>query len=469
MKSLRSILGRLSLGILSAGLISASSLAQQNMYPQHMGKIKPFGWDPLPKWVTFDNEVRGRIENQTSLNYTDGKDRLYFLTRIRGGMSIAPKPWVLMYLQFQDSHALGLPNRDQASNMRDQFDLREGFIRLRWQKMQLIVGRQALRYGDERVVGISDWTNNSRTWDGFRLRIGDKNRVDIFSTSVVLTHPTSLDTHGAGLTFHGVEGSLTTLVPHTTLDPFVLVHTAPRVLGRTNTYGDEIEVTPGVHWDSDLPFRIDTSGTALLQRGRYGNNSIEAGAAIVRLGWHLPHVPWKSHLEGEFDYATGNSTDHTKVERYDQQYPSNHNAFGLVDLFGFQNIRQERINLAMQPRKNIALSVQTGFLSLASAHDGIYSSGGSQSFAAPTNGFTNTDLGKEIDFSAKHIWSESLVTNVGVGHLFPGESLANVHHHSSVTIAYLSLTYRFRVSKSENSRFEVEDLNKSHTHTPSSE
>jgi hypothetical protein len=51
--------------------------------------------------------------------------------------------------------------------------------------------------------------NNSRTWDGFFGHFGDgtdKNNVDVFSTSVVTVHPTSLDTHGAGLTFHGVYG-----------------------------------------------------------------------------------------------------------------------------------------------------------------------------------------------------------------------------------------------------------------------
>ncbi len=46
-------------------------------------------------------------------------------------------------------------------------------------------------------------TNTSRTWDGFYMRVGNVNQLNFFSTSVVTVHPTSLDTHGAGLTFHG--------------------------------------------------------------------------------------------------------------------------------------------------------------------------------------------------------------------------------------------------------------------------
>ena len=128
-----------------------------------------------------------------------------------------------------DLHALGLPLRDTAANMRDTFDLRQGYLDFHYKPVQFIVGRQELRIGDERVVGISDWTNTSRTWDGFYMRVGNVNQLNLFSTSVVTVHPTSLDTHGAGLTFHGVHAKLATYVPHTTIEPFVLVHAlAPR-------------------------------------------------------------------------------------------------------------------------------------------------------------------------------------------------------------------------------------------------
>jgi hypothetical protein len=76
-----------------------------------------------------------------------------------------------------DTHALGLPLRDVASNMRDVFDFRQGYLNFHYVSAQLFVGRQELKFGDERVVGISDWTNNSRTWDGADLRIGAKDRI----------------------------------------------------------------------------------------------------------------------------------------------------------------------------------------------------------------------------------------------------------------------------------------------------
>jgi hypothetical protein len=69
------------------------------------------------------------------------------------------------------------------------------------------------------------------------------------------------------------------------------------------------------------------------QRGSDSNDSIHAGAGVIR---------------GGYVYATGNPhTNPFRIGTYDQQYPSNHNAFGLVDLFGFQNMKQDRLNLSL--------------------------------------------------------------------------------------------------------------------------
>jgi hypothetical protein len=202
--------------------------AQQALYPLKEGIVQPFHSREIPR-MTLDMELRGRTEEQTSLGYASGKDRLYELTRVWGGMTVVPTSWLTVYGQFMDLHALGLPLQDTAANMRDAFDQRQGYLDFHYKPVQFIVGRQELRIGDERVIGISDWTNTSRTWDGFYMRIGNVNQLNLFSTSVVTIHPTSLDTHGAGLTFHGAHAKLATYVPHTTIEPFVLVHALPRV------------------------------------------------------------------------------------------------------------------------------------------------------------------------------------------------------------------------------------------------
>lgn len=429
-------------------LSSCAAFGQQELYPNKLGIEQPLKLEQLPSWMSLDMELRGRTEEQTSLGYVSGKDRLYELTRVRGGLTLRPTSFLTGYLQFQDAHALGLPLRDVAANMRDSFDFRQGYLNFHVKPAQLIVGRQELKFGDERLVGISDWTNTSRTWDGFDLRVGNsKNRVDLFSTSVVTVHATSLDKHGAGLTFHGAEGNIG-LLPKTTIQPFVLVRALPRVTSQQSIAGTETEVSFGSYYDTKLPLGFDSSGTGVLQRGSYSNDSIHAGAAIIRGGYGASKLPWKPHLELEYDYATGNPKTNThRIGTFDQQYPSNHNAFGLVDLFGFENIKQDRLNFSLAPTSNFQLLFQTGSLHLATRRDSVYSGSGSATIKAPTAGFKSDDLGTEFDASAKYVYHKAFVTNIGVGHFSPGEVMTTSSHGAPLTLAYLQFTYRFRVDK----------------------
>ena len=433
--------------IVAVFTFASSGSAQQALYPLKEGIVQPLHNSDVPSWMTLDMELRGRTEEQTSLGYVSGKDRLYELTRVWGGMTVVPTNWLTFYGQFLDLHALGLPLRDTGANMRDTFDLRQGYLDFHYKPAQFIVGRQELRIGDERVVGISDWTNTSRTWDGFYMRIGNVNQLNLFSTSVVTIYPTSLDKHGAGLTFHGVHAKLATYVPHTTIEPFVLVRALPRVTSQQGMAGSKTEVTFGSYYEMKLPSGFDSSGTGDLQRGSYSNDSIHAGAAIVRGGYGTKRLPWQPHLEAEYDYATGNPhTNPDRIGTYDQQYPSNHNAFGLVDLFGFQNIKQRRLNLQLKPRSDLLLLFQSGSLHVPTIHDGVYSGAGASLIAAPAGGFKSDDIGSEFDASAKYIYHKSFVTNVGVGHFFPGELMTSEKHGAPLTYAYLGFTYRFKLA-----------------------
>jgi len=92
------------------------------------------------------------------------------------------------------------------------------------------VGRQVLLYGDERLIGPSDWTNLSRTFDAVKLRWAEKNWwVDAFASTVVV--PTRFqynqsdfaggtETHRDQV-FSGLYFS-TTALPFQTTDVYVL-------------------------------------------------------------------------------------------------------------------------------------------------------------------------------------------------------------------------------------------------------
>jgi hypothetical protein len=428
--------------------------AQYKDYPQASGKVQPLTIPAIPSWVDFDMDLRGRGEGQTSVNYIGGNAQDYFLTRARGSMQLRPAPWLTGYIQFMDTHALGLPLKYTASNMRDNFDIRQAWVDFHGGPVSAYAGRFELKYGDERIIGISDWTNNSRTFDGFLVRLGDRNNpkanfVDIFSTSVVVVHPTALDMHAGGLAFSGIYGSINALLPRATIEPYILMKALPSVSSQQKELGAEREFTPGLYLSNNAPAGFDYTLNGNFQRGSYSNDSIHSGSGLVKLGYTATHIPWSPRLQGEYDYATGNThRNPQRISTYDQQYPSNHNAFGLVDLFGYQNIRQERINLSLTPHPHITVLIQQEWLNLATRHDSLYSGSGGSVVKAPSGGFATDSIGRGFDASMKYVIHDYWVINAGVGHFSPGQFMALNAHGAPLTLSYLGLTYRFRLQHS---------------------
>jgi hypothetical protein len=433
-------------------LLAGSSVQAQKPvyfdYPLAAGKEQHVLWDKIPQNMAFQLELRGRTEGQTSYNLVSGNDHTYELTRVRGSMEYRPTAVLTGYLQFQDTHALGLPIPSVASNMRDQFDLFAGYLNIHFEKVQLIVGRQPLTFGSQRLVGVSDWTNTGRSWDGFDAHFGQKTRVELFSTSVVQVHPTSLDKHGAGLTFHGAVATLGALDPHLEVQLFEYIRALPHVLSQQGVPGAELESTFGTEMSGTEKSGLDFDILAALQRGSYSANSIHAGAAYAKVGYLVRDKPWKPRLVGEYDYATGNPhRNPARVSTFDQLYPSNHYAFGLVDLLGFQNITQSQAGIDITPVSNLTVRTQGELLKVANRQDGVYNSSGLTLIKAPPGGFASSRIGQEFDVSSTYVLHTYILIEAGVGHLFPGPVMTGNGKASPLTLGYLQLTYRFKVDQ----------------------
>jgi len=125
------------------------------------------------------------------VNYISGNENGYDLSRLRGGFTVKPTPWVSTYIQFHDAHALDLPLVYTASNMKDNFDFRQAYLEFKVPHADIKAGRQELRFGGERLVGVSDWTNVSRTFDAVSGKFGGAIDNVTLSTS---TPPASTST-----------------------------------------------------------------------------------------------------------------------------------------------------------------------------------------------------------------------------------------------------------------------------------
>src|SRR6187402_3350750 len=421
--------------------------AQYARYPKISGDVQAIEAVKMPKWVLFDTSLRMRVESQSAINLERGNSSSYVLTRARTGLRFQPADRFYAYVQAQDSHALGLAPEDVSPSMRDTFDLRQALVSVRAKSTQLVVGRQPLRFADERLIGISDWTNVSRTFDGILLQTQGSNRLSLFSASVVNIYPGRPDRANGGLHLHGAVVALDSVLTRTSIEPFLYVQTKGNVSSPLQKKGREIEFTFGAFAAGDLPNRWFYSGTVALQRGNLAGQSIHAGGAIARLGYTAKTLPLAPEASVEYDYATGsNPSRPNRQSTFDQLYPSDHNAFGLVDLFGWQNIHQVRIGATLIPAKGLSVSFQAEDLHLADARDAVYGAGGAAMLVAPSGGFRTDHLGAEMDLSAKYV-THGFVANAGVGHLFPGGVMSQAGKGNPLTIVFLSFTYRFKVQK----------------------
>jgi Alginate export len=404
--------------------------------------------EALPKWLHFSGEYRLRPEEHTAYKFTGGANDGFVLSRLRLNMEMKPTPWLRTFVQVQDSSPIGIDPSHISTSIKDIFDLRQAYVELQngeksWIRFR--VGRQELRYGQERLIGVSDWTNAPRVFDGFRLVLGpEKDHVDVFSTSVVVNNPVAFDRHQGGMNFHGIYGSLTSLVPKATVEPFVFWKALPLVKSEAGTPGDENLWTYGLRWKGKLPLNFDYTVEAAKQAGNLSTDTIDAWGGYAILGYSMPKVPLEPRISTQYDYATGDSKlKDGKVGTFDQLYPSNHGVFGLVDLLGWRNIRQMRAGVEVKPINRLSVNFDFRDLYLANGNDSLYSSTGSVLVKTPSTGAHHRDVGQEPDLSAKYDVRKNITLGAGYGYLFAGRFLTENSAGDRSSIVYTFATYKF--------------------------
>jgi hypothetical protein len=404
--------------------------------------------DEFPRWLRFSGEYRIRPEEHTAYSFARGADDGFVLSRLRLNIEVKPTPWFSTFVQAQDAEAGGIQPKHVTSSMKDVFDLRQAYLEFRsgekgW--FRLRIGRQELRYGQERLIGVSDWTNVTRVFDAVRLVIGtDKAHVDVFSSAVVVDYPTSFDTHPGGLTFHGIYGSFSDLVPKASIEPYLLWKAIPVVTSEEGKLGDENLWTYGFRWTGKTPRNFDYTVEAAKQGGNYSSDQIEAWGGYGIAGYSIPRLPLKPRLSVQYDYASGdNKKKDGIVGTFDQLYPSNHDVFGLVDLFGWRNIRQMRAGMSVKPIDRLNVNFDFRDLYLANGNDSLYGSTGSVLVKTPAAGALHDGIGQEPELSTTYLLRRNITIGAGYAYLFAGRFLTENSPGSRATIVYVFMTYKF--------------------------
>jgi hypothetical protein len=368
------------------------------------------------------------------------------LYRVRVHAGWTPCDWFTIYGQGQGAYSTGSaanpnPNDDGP------FDLFQGYFTLGNAKefpVTLKLGRQTLLYGDERMVGVADWSNTGRSFDAVKLRYeSDFGWVDAFSSHPVLPEQGGFNEGNRYDFFSGVYGSTRKLVPQFEAQLYFFADNASSQspsqstpIARGNSPRDIYTI--GTRWQS-LPGQFGPWDFNGEFAGQFGDFQYPAGTPGVVNGQRLNQLSYATHIEAGytfkepalkprlslgFNYGSGDDdpTDQTHGT-FVHLYPTNHRFYGNMDFWSWQNALNPYAALTVTPAKNLSLTLTYNLFWLATTSDFFYQANGA---ARTTGGYgiqpQNGNFGgQEIDLVATFAVKRYLNLQAGFGHYFTGQ------------------------------------------------
>jgi hypothetical protein len=426
--------------------------------------------------LVFDVQERLRVElRNNTFDFADSvngpQDDTFLLQRFRAGALYKPLNWLKFYGSGQDSRELFSEDRPNtpfifASEGDNTFNLREAWTEigdLANFPVSGKVGRQALSYGDERLIGAFDWNNFGRTFDAAKLTIQatQKLSIDLFASSVVHMEgyePTDGDhdwefnesdfdddvfagvyaTDKSGLiSFQQTElyflyRNKTGNGPNYQLTPTSANTFAYDLDQETYTVGGRIKSTSpgrlkGFDYEADFAYQFGTfalPATGAGGRGLQNGLAQSAFAAHVAGGYNWELAPWTPRLGLDYSVASGDSdpTD-AKSQSFSNLFPTNHKFYGYMDAFAWKNIHNPSINLTLKPDSKITLRIDHHAFFLYTNEDAWYRAN-AVTAVRPLNAAArnaSTFIGQETDFTVTYAHTKWHSILLGYSHFWAGD------------------------------------------------
>ena len=406
--------------------------------------------ESLPEWLRFGGEYRNRLEGPTGIGNTGSRD-FYLLDRLRVNATIQPKPWLGFYGEVQDARIFFNHHTPNGNPYEDSWTLWEAYTQVGsstagW--VDLLGGREVLAFGDERIIGPSNWTNVGRTFNTARADLHHPGyKVSVFAASVVPGENTDLHNALPGNNLYGIYGSFQNIISKATFEPYVLwrVAAAKLALPETVGRGHLNEVTIGLHMKGTLPANFDYDMEFNGQTGSLGPSPIRAWAGYSGFGKTFSKLAGSPRVFIEGNYASGTKNPAGRDwNTFDQLYPSNHDKFGFADLVGRRNLEQFRVGVEEEPTKKWKIKQTFEGYWLATSHDNFYASSGA--IAVTAHPGANRHIGDELDLSAEYQLNVGLNFGFGYARMFAGQFLKTTTPGHDYGYPYAYFEYNFSKS-----------------------
>lgn len=397
-------------------------------------------WSQSPIY-SFSGQIRyrGEVENRSFV--PGSKTNHYHLLRSRIGLQVRPEPGMQVFLQVQDSRPFGGENgslaRGTMDGSADALDCHQAYFlmdRLFSAPLQLKIGRQEVRFGNERLIGANNWSNTGRVFDAGVLSYSHRVvSLDLFYSRL------SGGQNSANA--DNLLGVYSTLRPNSALvcDGYLLHDYNTSNITSGNDLGKDLlsRYTVGLHVHG---------GKGCLQWALEGYR--QTGALQVREGLPLADIhgalisaDMKLILRQKSATALslsacrisgdGDPSDQT-ARSFDLLFGSKHGYYGLMDyypdrLFADQGLKDYAVGLTTHNSDRLQLT--------AEAH--VFRTD------APPPSASVRAIGKELDMTLIWTHSKSLSLEAGCCAFFP-DALVRTFHGSAVsTWGFVMTTVKF--------------------------
>ena len=370
------------------------------------------------------NESDGRDFNST----TDMKSFNVMRTRI--GITMRPANDMSVFMQMQDSRLQGQASTvttDPSVQEDGKLDLHQGYFQvnnLGWQGFGIQAGRMEVRFGNERLIGVDDWSNVTRSFDGGMANVnhGRLNAQFLFANlneadDTVIGSASNQNKGDA--TMQAAYGMIT-VNEQTTADLFVInardkqSALTPDDDLRATTFGSRVHGNAASMWDYSVEGAWQM-GT--IETGPSTSNDIAAymfgGEVGVTMGGEARPV----RFGAGFDFLSGddNVTD-TDNKAFNTLFGDNHTFYGLADIVG-----PGSSNSSVGGLQDVKVNAKATVWSNAS---NVLKLGGEfHNLRLAEAGTGSNALGNEIDVHATWAYRERFTPVLGMSAFIPGDAI----------------------------------------------
>jgi Alginate export len=406
-------------------------------------------------YLTLGGQVRDRYEYfQNNLFGSGPQDpNGYNLLRVLANADLHLGPNVRVFVQGISATEQGRVGGPRPSDV-DEIDLHQAFVDITLplaadSKFTLRGGRQVIVFGAERLIGVSDFTNVRRTFDGVRGTLATPgNTLDVFYARPVRVLPYSFDDDVPDTSITGVydtwelPGVWAAAKPR--LEMYAFYVERQSITFNQTTAGED-RYTFGARLTAH-PKSFDFDVEPDYQVGRFNGQATHSFSVAAIAGYTFEQAMFSPRAFIGFDIASGGQRNNPG-DTFDQLFPSGHDKFGIIDAIGRQNIIDVHPGFTLTLLENkpgaerLTLLTQYRQFWRESDQDAVYTSSGS--ILRASGGSNASAIGGEFDLQVDWQISRHFSAYAGYCHFFHGAFIAATGPHSDIDFAFSALTFTF--------------------------